>query len=101
MIFHKEEKMPFTSDGVNVYCCPVSATLFHPGMLRWLFGMIHEHNKDEIMNEDNKIEVLIRMTAPQQFRATYRFGDGCDVRALEIMTDGQNFQIFEDPSTRL
>lgn len=97
--FYRKERNPYVIDGreIRVYADLPAASFFHPGLLKYLFQIIRDDDIN-IANEDNKLSMFIRFTGLNLFRATISTGKDDELRAFNILTDGQYMSITKDKS---
>lgn len=85
---------------VEAFADLVSASIFHKGMIHWLLYEIQDalttEHEQYVANEGEKIQMLLKMVGPGRFRATYKFDNDEKVRAMNILTDGENYEAVAD-----
>ena len=97
-LFQKQIQNPYLGREITLYTDLIAASVFHNGMLLPVLDTVRLGNQEQISNEDNEIEMYLRMAGPNAFRLTYRFSHDEPIKAITIMVDEHsNLMFFNDP----
>lgn len=100
--YKKKVRNPFFIDldapDITFYTDVYAAAFFNNAYLFSVLESIRHASKGSISNEDNEIQVFIRIVGPSLFRVTYQLNESEGVKALMFEYDSaHNFRVYSDP----